>query len=180
MCRLGIRCSKHRLRRSCVSLQIGQNVTRRQDPPAVGDAKTSPAGAPKCKESLQSAGRWTCALPLATPHGKESAVMIPSAKEVEHARELLSRYLRPTPLASAESLAQRSGARVYLKIESDLPTRSFKPRGALNALLTTAAQSARCEELLPPEPVITAPLLPTLRASQKLAPRFFFRKIRTR
>ena len=66
--------------------------------------------------------------------------MIPSAKEVEHTRELLSRYFRPTRLASAESLAQRSGAHVYLKIESDLPTGSFKPRGALNALLTTAAQ----------------------------------------
>ena len=66
--------------------------------------------------------------------------MIPSAKEVEHARELLSQYFRPTRLASAESLAQRSGAHVYLKIESDLPTGSFKLRGALNALLTTAAQ----------------------------------------
>jgi threonine dehydratase len=68
----------------------------------------------------------------------EVCAMIPSAKEVEHARELLSRYFRPTRLAPAESLAQRSGARVYLKIESDLPTGSFKPRGALNALLTTA------------------------------------------
>ena len=70
----------------------------------------------------------------------ESAVMIPSAKEVEQTRELLSQDFRPTRLVSAESLAQRSGARVYLKIESDLPTGSFKPRGALNALLTTAAQ----------------------------------------
>jgi threonine dehydratase len=66
--------------------------------------------------------------------------MIPNAKEVEHARELLSRYFRPTRLVPAESLAQRSGARVYLKIESDLPTGSFKPRGALNALLTTATR----------------------------------------
>src|SRR5215472_10737216 len=66
--------------------------------------------------------------------------MIPSAKQVEQARELLGRYLRPTRLVLAESLARRSGARVYLKIESDLPTGSFKPRGALNALLTTAAQ----------------------------------------
>ena len=66
----------------------------------------------------------------------EVCAMIPV--EVEHARELLSRYFRPTRLAAAESLAQRSGARVYLKIESDLPTGSFKPRGALNALLTTA------------------------------------------
>jgi threonine dehydratase len=65
--------------------------------------------------------------------------MIPSAKEVEYTRELLSRYFRPTRLLSAESLAQRSGGRVHLKIETDLPTSSFKPRGALNALLTTAA-----------------------------------------
>ncbi|HET6889311.1 MAG TPA: pyridoxal-phosphate dependent enzyme [Candidatus Udaeobacter sp.] len=70
----------------------------------------------------------------------EVGTMIPSAKEVERTRELLSRYFRPTRLVSAESLAQRSGARVHLKIESDLPTGSFKPRGALNALLTTAAQ----------------------------------------
>jgi threonine dehydratase len=66
--------------------------------------------------------------------------MIPDAKEVQNARELLGRYLRPTRLISAESLAQRSGAQVHLKIESDLPTGSFKPRGALNALLTTAAR----------------------------------------
>src|SRR4030095_15070354 len=70
----------------------------------------------------------------------EVGAMIPSAKEVEHARELLSRYFRPTRVVLAESLTQRSGATAYLKIESDLPTGSFKPRGALNALLTTAAQ----------------------------------------
>src|SRR5215475_8627431 len=66
--------------------------------------------------------------------------MIPSAKQVEQARELLGRYLRPTRLVLAESLARRSGARVFLKIESDLPTASFKPRGATYALLTTAAR----------------------------------------
>jgi threonine dehydratase len=70
----------------------------------------------------------------------EVGAMIPSATEVEHARALLSRHFRPTRLVSAESLAQRSGSRVHLKIESDLPTGSFKSRGALNALLTTAAQ----------------------------------------
>jgi threonine dehydratase len=66
--------------------------------------------------------------------------MIASAKDVEQARALLGQYLRPTRLVSAESLARRSGARVYLKIESDLPTGSFKLRGALNALLRSAAQ----------------------------------------
>src|SRR6266480_3098867 len=66
--------------------------------------------------------------------------MIASAKDVEQARTLLGQYLRPTRLVSAESLAGRSGVRVYLKIESDLPTGSFKLRGALNALFTSAAQ----------------------------------------
>src|SRR6266581_8159853 len=66
--------------------------------------------------------------------------MIASAKDVQQARALLGHYLRPTRLVSADSLAGRSGARVYLKIESDLPTGSFKLRGALNALLTSAAQ----------------------------------------
>jgi threonine dehydratase len=68
--------------------------------------------------------------------------MIPSAKEVEEARKLLRKYLQPTRLVRAESLERRSGARVYLKVESDLPTGSFKPRGALYALLTTAEQCA--------------------------------------
>src|SRR4029450_959863 len=66
--------------------------------------------------------------------------MIPGAKEVQKARELLGRYFRPTRLIFAESLAQRSGASVHIKIESDVPTGSSKPRGALNALLTTAAR----------------------------------------
>src|SRR4051812_9067165 len=66
--------------------------------------------------------------------------MIPSAKQVEEARQLLEQYLRPTRLVRAESLESRSGTRVYLKVESDLPTGSFKPRGALYALLTNQKQ----------------------------------------
>src|ERR1043166_9655275 len=65
---------------------------------------------------------------------------IPGAKEVEEARALLKKYLRPTRLVRAESLERESKAQVYLKVESDLPTASFKPRGALYALLTTAEQ----------------------------------------
>src|SRR5205809_724068 len=68
--------------------------------------------------------------------------VIPSASQVAAARQLLSRYLRPTRLVNAESLESRSQAQVYLKIETDLPTGSFKLRGALNALLTTTAQRA--------------------------------------
>jgi threonine dehydratase len=68
--------------------------------------------------------------------------MVPSAREVETARELLKKYLWPTRLMRAESLERRSKGEVHLKIESDLPTGSFKPRGALFALLTNAERGA--------------------------------------
>lgn len=64
--------------------------------------------------------------------------MIPTAAQVEEAHELLRRYLRPTRLVRAESLERRTEAQVYLKVESELPTGSFKPRGALYALLKNA------------------------------------------
>jgi threonine dehydratase len=60
--------------------------------------------------------------------------MIPTSEQVKEAREFLSRFLRPTRLIRADSL-ERDNTKVYLKLESDLPTASFKPRGALYALL---------------------------------------------
>ena len=66
--------------------------------------------------------------------------MCVSAEQVEKAQQMLAQYLRPTRLLRAESLERRYRARVLIKMESDLPTHSFKPRGALNALLTTAEQ----------------------------------------
>jgi threonine dehydratase len=66
----------------------------------------------------------------------------PRRPDADKARKLLRKYLQPTRLVRAESLERCSGARVYLKVESDLPTGSFKPRGALYALLTTAEQRA--------------------------------------
>lgn len=66
--------------------------------------------------------------------------MIPTEEQVDQARQLLARYLRSTRLLRAESLENRLRASVHLKMESDLPTHSFKPRGALNALLANAGQ----------------------------------------
>ena len=60
--------------------------------------------------------------------------MLPTAEQVKDARELLCRYLRPTRLVPAERLGRNSDTRVYLKLETELPTGSFKPRGALYAL----------------------------------------------
>lgn len=68
--------------------------------------------------------------------------MIPGAEEVAAARQLLTEHLRPTRLVRASCFEGQSNARAYLKLETDLPTHSFKPRGALNALLTTAARGS--------------------------------------
>ncbi|MFQ5926143.1 MAG: threonine/serine dehydratase [Terriglobia bacterium] len=57
---------------------------------------------------------------------------------VEQARALLSRYLRVTRLVAAPALAHLSGAEVYLKLENEAPTGSFKPRGAFYALCRQA------------------------------------------
>ena len=53
---------------------------------------------------------------------------------IRQAQALLSRYLPVTRLVPAPSLSRGTGGRVWLKLESELPTGSFKPRGALYAL----------------------------------------------
>ncbi len=54
--------------------------------------------------------------------------------DIEQARDLLRKFLSPTRLVRAPSLSSASGADVYLKLEIEHPTGSFKVRGALNAL----------------------------------------------
>src|SRR5882724_1804911 len=59
----------------------------------------------------------------------------PDLSTIHQARELLARYLPVTRAVAARSLSS-DGAPVYLKLETDLPTGSFKPRGAIYALAT--------------------------------------------
>ena len=54
---------------------------------------------------------------------------------VRDARMLLRPFLPETRLVRAFSLSRKVGDCVWLKLESELPTGSFKPRGALYALL---------------------------------------------
>jgi len=61
--------------------------------------------------------------------------MTPSLTTIYEAQKLLAGYLQPTPLASCPALA-RGDAELHLKLELQLPTASFKPRGALYALAT--------------------------------------------
>jgi threonine dehydratase len=53
---------------------------------------------------------------------------------IEEARVFLHDAFGPTPLVSAPSLTADNSARAYLKVETGLPTGSFKVRGALFAL----------------------------------------------
>lgn len=54
--------------------------------------------------------------------------------EIRRAVDVLKRYLSPSRLVPADSLTAKVGRPVYLKMESDLPTSSFKVRGAIVAL----------------------------------------------
>ena len=72
--------------------------------------------------------------------------MIPTSEQVDDARELLKRFLRPTRLVQAERLARDSETRIFVKLESDLPTRSFKPRGAIYALMKKLEERAAQDE----------------------------------
>jgi threonine dehydratase len=58
---------------------------------------------------------------------------LPELSAIREAQQLLSKHFPPTPLVKAPSLSG-AGSEVYLKIETVLPTGSFKPRGAMYAL----------------------------------------------
>jgi len=64
----------------------------------------------------------------------------PTGEQVNDARELLRRFLKPTRLIAAERIERESDTQIFLKLETDLPTRSFKPRGALYALMKSLEQ----------------------------------------
>jgi threonine dehydratase len=59
--------------------------------------------------------------------------VIPSLATILKAQKLLANHFPPTRLINAPSLSIPD-SQVFLKLETDLPTASFKPRGALYAL----------------------------------------------
>ncbi|HKW31572.1 MAG TPA: pyridoxal-phosphate dependent enzyme [Candidatus Acidoferrum sp.] len=58
----------------------------------------------------------------------------PSISKIREAQRFLTKYFPPTRLMAALFLNQLTGKNVYLKLETELPTGSFKVRGALYAL----------------------------------------------
>jgi threonine dehydratase len=57
-----------------------------------------------------------------------------SLSTIRVAREFLANHFAVTRLLAAPHLSKKSGKRAYLKLETELPTGSFKVRGALYAL----------------------------------------------
>jgi threonine dehydratase len=66
----------------------------------------------------------------------------PTSEQIKEARAVLREVLRPTRLIAAEQLGVDSDTRIHLKLETDLPTGSFKPRGAVYALMKTIEERA--------------------------------------
>lgn len=61
-------------------------------------------------------------------------------RAIEEARGRITPHILNTPLLRCPALSQRSGARVWLKLESEQHTGSFKARGALNKVLSHGAE----------------------------------------
>jgi threonine dehydratase len=60
--------------------------------------------------------------------------IVPSISTIREAQRFLAKYFAPTRLIAAPFLSQTAGRSVYLKLETELPTGSFKVRGAFWAL----------------------------------------------
>ena len=58
----------------------------------------------------------------------------PNLSTIREAQKYLAQYFAPTRLIAAPFLSQKTGKKVFLKLETDLPTSSFKVRGAFWAL----------------------------------------------
>ncbi|MHC4846600.1 MAG: pyridoxal-phosphate dependent enzyme, partial [Planctomycetota bacterium] len=63
--------------------------------------------------------------------------------DIRAAAERIAGAVHRTPLLSAASLGERAGARLFLKCENFQKTGSFKPRGALNKVLSLPEHDRR-------------------------------------
>src|SRR5260370_9319276 len=66
--------------------------------------------------------------------GEAGLQIVPGISTIRVAQEFLAKYFARTRLISAPFLNQATGKNVYLKLETELPTGSFKVRGAFWAL----------------------------------------------
>ena len=82
------------------------------------------------------------ALPATAPRPRASEAAdaagwdgpVPTLHDVYRARQVVQRYLPPTPMLNPAALSARLGADVYVKCENLQPTGAFKVRGGVNLL----------------------------------------------
>jgi threonine dehydratase len=67
-----------------------------------------------------------------------------SLDAIREAAERTGSYLHKTPMLSSRSLGERAGIDLQLKCESFQKTGSFKPRGALNVVLSLSEERRAC------------------------------------
>ena len=65
---------------------------------------------------------------------KAGLSIVPSIATIREAQKFLAKYFARTRLIAAPFLSRKTGKNVYLKLEIELPTASFKARGAFWAL----------------------------------------------
>ena len=58
----------------------------------------------------------------------------PALQDVYRARQVISRYLPPTPLVHSAAMSEALGCELCLKLETSLPIGAFKVRGGINLL----------------------------------------------
>jgi threonine dehydratase len=79
--------------------------------------------------------------------GEAGLQIRPTIGAIREAQKFLARYFARTRLIAAPYLSQSTGKNVYLKLETELPTGSFKVRGALYAL-AERMKKGRVEEVI--------------------------------
>ena len=70
-------------------------------------------------------------------------VLVIELKEIESAARRLAGRISRTPLFSSRTLGERAGVQLFLKCECFQKTGSFKPRGALNKVLSLSEDERR-------------------------------------
>ena len=68
---------------------------------------------------------------------------VPTLHEIELAEARVRKYFPPTPLEHSQGISGLLGRETYLKLETSLPIRVFKLRGAINKLLTMSDSSLK-------------------------------------
>jgi len=99
--------------------------------------------------------------------------MQPSLSSIQSARQMLTKHLPATRLIKALHLSELSGKTVSLKLETELPTGSFKVRGALYTLALKLRQ-ASIQEVVASALETMVLLLPMPQKCWEFTPRFFY------